>query len=385
MLVERQLASRLKADLDVVPAVGILGPRQVGKSTLARAIAAERPSVFLDLQLPEVRERLREPAAYFREHANKLVVLDEIQRAPELFSVLRPVIDEDRRPGRFVVLGSASPELMRDASESLAGRIFYSELTPLALREVQPVGVSLREHLMIGGYPDPLLRLTGDYRTRWATNYLQTFVTRDLRELGQDADPVEFERLVRMLAHLHGGLLNASQLANSLRVTAPTVTRYLNLLDRAFIIRRLAPYFRNFGKRIVKRPKVYLRDSGLRHAVLRIGSYEELLDRPEAGASWEGYAIEEICRAVQGRAEPYFFRTADGAEIDLLLDYGSKLVAIEVKFSDAPAVTRGLVEAMKSVEPAETYIVTPGAERYVKGRGVEVVGFVDLLNQLTSM
>ena len=382
MLIERHLAARLAADLDVVPAVGILGPRQVGKSTLARALAAERPSVFLDLQLPEVRERLREPAAYLRAHADELVVLDEIQRAPELFSILRPLIDEDRRPGRFVVLGSASPELMRDASESLAGRIFYSELTPLTLPEVRTAGVSLRDHLAVGGYPDPLLRLTGPYRARWATNYLQTFLTRDLRELGHDADPVEFERLVRMLAHLHGGLLNASQLANSLRVSAPTVTRYLNLLDRAFLIRRLAPYFRNFGKRIVRSPKVYLRDSGLRHAILRIGGYDDLLDRPEAGASWEGYALEEICRAVQGHAEPYFYRTADGAEIDLLLDYGDRLVAIEIKFSDAPALGRGLVEAIKSVAPAKTYIVTPGAERHGKRWGVEVVGLEELLGEL---
>ena len=294
-------------------------PRQVGKSTLASAIAKDRKAIKLDLQLAKTRAQLTEPCIFFRTHADKLVVLDEVQRMPELFSILRPLIDENRRPGRFLLLGSASPVLMRGASESLAGRIFYTELSPLSLPEVMQGSISLEEHFTCGGYPEPLLQLSEKGRRRWSSNYLNTFVLRDLAELGINASVRDFERLMSMLAYGHGGVVNASDLSRSLRITAPTVQRYIDILSGAFLIRILSPYTSNLSKRLIKSPKVYWRDSGLRHSLLGIRNYEDLLLNPAIGTSWEGYVIEELCRAAGELAKPYFYRSANGAEIDLIL------------------------------------------------------------------
>ena len=369
--------------LTASPAVGLLGPRQVGKSTLVQAIAAERDGLLVDLQRPQARSLLEDPTAFFGANADRLVVIDEIQRQPELFSALRPIIDDDRRPGRFLITGSASPELMRGANESLAGRIFYAELPPLSLPEVSSHGLALAQHLLTGGYPQPLLQLDADTRGYWYSAYLSTFVTRDLAEFGVRTNTAELERLLSMLAHLHGGLFNASALARSLRITAPTVQRYLDVLEAAFLIRVLRPAHTNAGKRLAKSPRVYWRDSGLRHGLLGIGSYNELLLHPGLGASWEGYAIEEIARALDPRTRLSFYRTHGGAELDLVAELpGGRVLAFELKFSRGASLARGFYAAVADVKPVHAYVVVPEGETVVLREGVTVMALPRLLEEI---
>ena len=383
--IRRCLMSTVEEMLTESPAVGLVGPRQVGKSTLARSLVADRDAVFLDLQLAETRAQLAEPTLFFRANAERLVVIDEVQRMPELFSTLRPLIDEDRRPGRFLLLGSASPALMRGAAESLAGRIFYAELPPLSLPEALGAGYTLADHLVHGGYPQPLLELSDRGRRRWSNNYLTTFITRDLAELGVGTNPQEFERLLALLAHTHGGLFNASELARSLRITAPTVQRYVDLLEQAFLVRVLRPLHGNAGKRLVKRPRVYWRDSGLRHGLLGIRSYNDLLLNPALGASWEGYALEEVCRAAGEFAKPSFYRTAKGAEIDLVLELdGGRRLGFEFKFSTGPALGRGTYSAMDDTGLERLFVVTPETGGFALAETVEVVSLGKLLDKRFS-
>ena len=383
-LLERTAAKSIREDLAYSPAAGILGPRQVGKTTLARTIAAERASTWFDLQRPADARQLAEAFRVLPALADRLVVVDEVQLMPELFGYLRPLIDEDRRPGRFLLLGSASPSLIRDASESLAGRIANSELTPMSLPEVAPAGLTLEDHLVRGGYPEPLLSLPPARRGRWYDSFLRSYVSRDLAELGHAVSESDFTRLISMLAHVHGGLFNASALARSLTVTHETVRRYVDLLERSFLVRRLLPWLPNASKRLVKSPRLYLRDSGLLHHLLGVADFRTLVGHITLGASWEGYAIEEICRAVGDAATPYFYRTAKGAEVDLVLDYRSHLVTVECKFSDAPVLTKGFYNAIEDVKPRRTYIVTPSSARYETEAGVVVIGLRELLAELSG-
>lgn len=367
------------------PAVGLVGPRQVGKSTLAKEVNASRDAVLLDLQLPQSKAALTDPTLFFRENAHRLVIIDEVQREPRLFGQLRPLIDEDRRPGRFLLLGSASPALMREANESLAGRVFYHELTPLSLVQVGLRSVPLSEYLVQGGYPQPLLELSTIGRKRWLANYVTTFLTRDLLELGIQTNTTEFERLIYMLAHLHGGLFNASELARSLRISAPTVQRYLDILSGAFLVRMLQPYYSNLGKRLTKSPRVYWRDSGLRHGLLGIPDYNALLLHPGLGASWEGYAIEEIIRAAGEFARPYFYRSADGAELDLVLTFGGdRRLAFECKFSTGPTLSKGNHNAIADVDPAYTYVVTPETGGFRMKERIEVVSLAEAISRVVD-
>ena len=382
MELRRIVAPAISEDLRYTPAVGIVGPRQVGKTTLARQLVADRPHEWFDLQRPEHRRRLENAELLLPTLADRLVVVDEIQLMPSLFALLRPLIDADRRPGRFLILGSASPELMRGASESLAGRVSYTELAPLGLREVAEAGIGLEEHLVVGGYPEPLLQLPPHRRGPWYNAFVKTYVTRDLQELGRGVAQREFETLIQMLAHANGGIFNSSALARSLTVTHDTVRRYVDLLESSFLLRRLRPYLANSSKRLVKSPRLYLRDSGLLHHLLGIETYVTLTGHIGLGASWEGYVIEEICRVVGERATPYFYRTASGAELDLVLDFRRERWGFEIKFSNAPTLSRGFYSALEDVAPARTYIVTPSALRYVDKSGAVVIGLTDLLEEL---
>ena len=369
----RHLASLLIQSLTESPAVGLLGPRQVGKSTLARGLAAEREATYIDLQSPANRAQFSDPTSFARAHADRLVILDEVQVVPEIFAALRPLIDEDRRNGRFLLLGSAAFRLVRAASESLAGRILYFELTPFSLPEVGGAGVEQGEHLLVGGYPQPLLQLDGPGRQRWADGYVTTFLSRDLAELGIQTNAAEFERLLFMLAHTHGGFLNASELARSLRISSPTVQRYVDILEGAFLLRVLRPYYRDFGKRVTARPRVYWRDSGLRHSLLGVRDYPSLLRNPALGSSWEGYVVEELCRRFDERRNAYFYRTSNGAELDLILELGfGRRLGFEIKFGADPKLTKGNPKAIADVEPDRTYVITSEGERYDLRPGVEV-------------
>lgn len=387
-MIPRRLLPVLHEALAEAPAVGLLGPRQAGKTTLALEVAKGRGSVYLDLESEADRAKLAEPELYLPQHEDKLVILDEIQRTPELFRSLRGLIDAGRRrgrgKGRFLMLGSASIDLLRQSSESLAGRIRYLELGPLDAGEA---GNKRLDALWLrGGFPDSLLADSDAASLRWRIDFIRTYLERDIPQLGPRIPAETLRRFWTMLAHQQGGLLNAAALARALAVDGKTVAAYLDLLVDLLLVRRLAPWHGNVKKRLVKAPKVYVRDSGLAHALLGIGDREALLAHPVAGASWEGLAIESLIAAAPAGTEPYFFRTSAGAEIDLLLKLPGrrKPWAIEVKRGLAPKLERGFHLACEDVRPDRRLVVYSGTERFPLAEGVEALSLVDLCAELSS-
>ncbi len=387
-MIPRRLATALKAALAEAPAVALLGPRQVGKTTLALALAAERPTVYLDLEAEPDRAKLAEPQLYLAQHADKLVILDEVQRAPQLFLSLRGLIDAGRRrgqgKGRFLVLGSASIDLLRQSSESLAGRIRLLELAPLDAGEV---GAERVDALWLrGGFPESLLAASDAASLRWRTDFIRTYLERDIPQLGPRIPAETLRRLWTMLAHSQGGLLNAAALARALAIDGKTVASYLDLLVDLLLVRRLAPWHGNVGKRLVKSPKVYVRDSGLVHALLGLGDREALLAHPVAGASWEALAIESLIAAAPAGTQAHFFRTAAGAEIDLLLQRPGERQpwAIEIKRGLAPKLERGFHLGCDVVRPARRRVVYGGTERFPIADGIDAVSLVGLCAELAA-
>lgn len=380
----RSLESSLRKDLTEVPVVALLGPRQCGKTTLARTLVANfGDAVYLDLERPSDLRKLSDPEAYLGPFSGRLVVLDEIQRVPNLFPVLRSLVDDNRRPGRFLLLGSASRDLLRQTSESLAGRIRYRELTPFTLPEVSQEKVPLEKHWLRGGFPESLLSRDDESSVRWRQDFLRTFLERDVPSFGVEVRLPLFERFVRMLAHLHGQILNWSRLAESAAVSVPTAKHYVELLEKSFLVRLLAPHETNMGKRLVKSPKILWRDTGLVHALLEIETFDELQGHPVIGASWEGYAMEEILRAVP-RAVPTFYRTQSGTELDLLLVQGKRRLVVEFKRSSAPDPTRGFWQGLEDLGNPEARIVAPVREGWPLRKGTRVVSLSELLNELEA-
>ena len=373
---KRDLEPILHASLRRFPVVALVGPRQVGKTTLAKTVARKFDgAVYLDLERPSDAARLSDPELYLEPLAKRLVILDEIQRRPELFPVLRSLVDAKRANGRFLILGSASPDLSRQSSESLAGRIVYHELAPFSAHETV---TGTREKQMAlwnrGGFPGAFLAPSNARSLAWREAFIDTHLQRDLPALGVRIPATAMRRFWEMLAHFHGQLWNASKIAASLGVTAPTTKHYLDTLEDTFMIRQLPPFAGNLKKRLVKSPKIYLRDSGLLHALLRIGSIDELLGHPIAGASWEGWVIEQALAASGTNTGASFFRTAAGAEIDLVLEKPrGKRIAIEIKLSTAPKPSRGFWTGIADLKPSEAYVVYPGKERYPLGHGVEAL------------
>jgi predicted AAA+ superfamily ATPase len=378
------------------PAVVLLGPRQVGKTTLARQIAATHPSaICLDLQLAGDREKLTEGSGFLQAHRDKLLVLDEVQYVPEVFAQLRPEIDALRRPGRFLLLGSASGRLMQQSSESLAGRASYLELTPLQVGEVMQAGEgasadlpTLQKLWLRGGFPVSYTAPTDALSFAWRTDFISTFLNRDMRELGVNVPAQTLHRFWRMTAHLHGSLFNATHLAASLGgISHTTVGRYLDALVDTMMLRRLEPHFVNIGKRLVKSPKVYVRDSGLLHALLNAPDVNNLIGQPMAGPSWEGFIVEQICSLLPKGADVGFYRTAAGAEMDVVVDLGSKKIGFEIKFSTAPTVTRGFWQAYQDIGLDHAYVVAPVSQAWPlksdQGYNVEVITPAQLAWALT--
>lgn len=351
-------------------------PGQVGKTTLAHAVARRvGRAAYLDLERPSDAARLTDPELYLEPLADRLVIIDKIQRHPELFPALRSLVDAKRRNGRFLALGSASPDLARQASESLAGRIVYHELAPFTLHEFGTRGRDSRMTLWNrGGFPGSLLAGSDSQSFEWREAFIETHLQRDLPALGVRIPAAALRRFWEMLAHFHGQLWNASKIAASLGVTAPTAKHYLDTLQDTFMVRQLPPFAANIRKQLVKSPKIYLRDSGLLHALLRIGAVDELLGHPIAGASWEGWVIEQALAAIGGRAGAYFFRTAAGAEIDPVLERSrGRRLAFEIKLASAPTPSRGFRSGISDLKPGAAYVVYPGKERYALGRGVEAL------------
>jgi len=379
-MIDRQLKALVLKRLAQFPCVALLGPRQVGKTTLARAIADELPgqAIYLDLENPAHRRRLDDPAAYLGAHDDKLVVLDEIHRAPALFEVLRGQIDERRRMGRpaghFLILGSAALDLLKQASESLAGRILPIEMWPLLPQEVGGQGLGALDRVWVrGGFPGSFLAPDEEASFTWRRAFLRSYLERDIPQFGVRVPAETLERFWTMLAHGQGGLLNAQRLAASLGVTWHTAAHYLDLMVDLLLVRRLQPWAANTGKRLVKSPKVYVRDSGLLHTLLGLPTLDDVLGHPVAGPSWEGHAIEAILAAAPASARAYHYRSAVGHEIDLVLEFSaSRRWALAFKKSSAPHVEKGFHIACEALRAERRFLVYPGAEAWPASGGVEV-------------
>jgi predicted AAA+ superfamily ATPase len=391
-MIDRRIESTLRHRLSsVVPAAVLLGPRQVGKTTLARRVADSWPTgaVYLDMERPADRRRLDDADTYLRAQAPKLVVIDEIHRVPELFAILRGVIDDRRaqgqRFGHFLLLGSASLDLMQQSSESLAGRVTCLDMNPVDGPEAAAAGIEPDALWCRGGFPDSLLAQDDRGSYEWRLDFIRSYLERDVPMFAPRMPSQTLSRLWTMLAHLQGGLLNASQLAASLGVASPTVGRYIDLLADLQLVRRLQPWSANVGKRLVKTPKVYVRDSGIAHALLGLGDLDAVLGHPVVGGSYEGFVLETLIGALPPNVSPHFYRTSDGSEIDLLLVQGERpIMAIEVKRSTAPAISRGFGLACDDLNVEQRWAVYPGTERFAVRRGAQAVGLVELAQRLAQ-
>ena len=387
MLVRKTQESVLQA-LSRQASVALIGPRQVGKTTLALEIGKQLNALYLDLEAIEERDKLSNPSVFLSAYQDRLVILDEIHRVPDVFLTLRGLIDQGRRQGqrngRFLLLGSASLDLMRQSGESLAGRISYIDMTPLSVLEVP---INAIEALWIrGGFPDSFLAQDDRQSLDWRKDLLRTYLERDVPMFGSRIPAETLRRFWTMLAHNQGALHNASRLAAGLEVSSQTVGRYTDLLVDLLLVRRLQPYHANVGKRLVKSPKVYIRDSGLLHALLNIAMRDALLGHPVVGASWEGFVIENLINAAPALTVPGFYRTSGGAEIDLLLELpGGERWAIEIKRSRAAKPARGFYEACEDLKPARRFVVYGGLERYPIGADVEVIGLRELAEILSQL
>ena len=369
--VRRAAEEALGSALARSPAVCILGPRQCGKSTLAREFLKNSPStVHLDLQDRKDVNKLNEPELFLEQHRDDLVCLDEIQRLPDFFSVLRAEIDRDRRPGRFLILGSASRDLIRQSNESLAGRIAYVDLTPFLFAEVKDVA-NLQTLWVRGGFPDSLLAATEEDSVLWRRDFVRTFLERDIPVLGLTIPSPVMERLWRLLAHYHGQTINYSKLAAAADICVSSLKKYLAILDQTYMIRLLPHCEVNLKKRLIKSPKVFIRDSGVLHSLLDIDSYDELLGNPAVGPSWEGVGMENVIQAMPDW-RPSFLRTSNGAEVDLVMERGQKRQMFEFKASKAPKPSRGFFELVRELAPEHAFIVAPVDESYDHARDIRV-------------
>ena len=389
-MIPRRAFPAVQAALSRQAAVALVGPRQVGKTTLAHTIAAATPSVYLDLEATEDRAKLADPVLFLSNYEDNLVVLDEIQRVPELFPTLRGVIDRGRRHGRktsrFLILGSASMDLLKQSSESLAGRIAYVEMGPLNVLETAATHPDTNTLWIRGGFPESYLACNDHNSLEWRKDFIRTYLERDVPLLGPRVPAETLERLWTMLAHEQAALLNASRLATALMISAQTVTRYIDLLVDLLLVRRLRPFHGNVGKRLVKSPKVFVRDSGIVHALLGIADHNALSGHPVVGASWEGFVIENLIAAAPARTIPSFYRTAAGAEIDLILEIpGHGMWALEIKRSLSAKPEKGFYLACEDLKPQHRFLVNSGNERYPINPGFDAIGLTDMARLLAAL
>ena len=383
----RRLLPRLTEELQHAPAVALLGPRQSGKTTLALEVAKTLPSIYLDLESERDRAKLAQAELYLTDHLDKLVILDEVHRAPGLFPVLRGLIDQARRNGKragqYLLLGSASLDLLQQAGETLAGRIAYLELGPL---DVLEIGAQAPDTLWLrGGFPESLTAPSDARSLRWRQNFIRSYLERDVPQFGPRIAADTLRRFWTMLAHHQSGLLNMTQLARNMGVDVKTIQSYIDLLCSLLLVRRLPPWHSNIGKRLVKTPKIYLRDSGLVHALLDIERKETLLSHPVLGASWEGFCIENLLCCAPANVQGYFYRTSAGAEIDLLLVWpGGELWAIEIKRSLTPKLERGFHIACEDLAPSRKMVVYPGQETFPLHADIQAVPLAALCLEVAT-
>ncbi len=384
-MIKRIITLQYLVSLEDFPVTGIVGPRQVGKTTLVKQYLSAQNMRYLDLERSSDLAKLRDPELFLSQYIDQTIILDEIQHLPELFPLLRSLVDEHRHPGRFVILGSASPTLLRQSSESLAGRINYLEMHPFSLLEVKNE-LSWQGLWLYGGFPEPTLSTKPTFAQAWYRNFVQSYVQRDLPQYGLPAKPTVTQQLLRMIASAHGNVLNYSTYAKSLGLTVPTIKTYLSFLSNAFLISLVSPWHINIKKRLVKSPKIYLRDSGMHHYLLGISSLDGLLGHVLLGNSWEGFVIHQIASLLRSDDELYYYRTQDGAEIDLLVRRNDQwLVAAEIKFTSTPSLRKGTYIAMQDLGISKLYVIVPDAERYPLNEKVEVIGLQQCLQEIIQL
>jgi len=378
-MIPRLEEKNLRENLSFFPVIGILGARQVGKTTLAKTLIETDEIIYIDLELNSDLRKLDDAETYLRSHQNKCIVIDEVQRMPSLFPLIRALVDEDRRPRRFVILGSSSPELIRDSSESLAGRIAYTILSPFNIVEVKGKE-ELRDHWFGGGYPSVITSASRKMASRWLTNYIKNISDRDLTERGITIPTPRTMILLRMLAYLNGSPINYNQLAKKMDMSHTTISRYISILCGSYFIRLLEPYFINNGKRLVKSPKMYFVDSGLHHHLSGIRSLESLYGSKLIGNSWEGYVINQIISILPEDWSTYYYRTHAGAECDLILiTETGEMWCIEIKYNNAPKLSRGFFSSLDDIKPAKSFVITPDSETYSKKNGTVVTSLIHFL------
>ncbi len=385
-MIKRQIQSELQFQLDNNAAVALLGPRQVGKTTAALEIAKTPPAIYLDLESPEDIPKLNDPLSFFEFHKDKLIILDEIQRVPNLFTTLRGVIDKRRRDGQkhsqFLLLGSASMDLLKQASESLAGRIHYIEMNGINLMEYTQ-GQSDQTLHFRGGFPESLLASSDKASNQWRENFIRTYLERDIPQLGFRIPAMRLRRLWTMLAHLQGETINMASLATNLEVDAKTISYYIDILTDLLLVRRLAPWHNNTKKRLIKSPRIYIRDSGLLHSLLNISSYDSLLAHPILGKSWEAYVIENIFSVLPNNAQAYFYRTSSGTEIDIILKLAdAEIWAIEIKKNRAPSIKKTFHQACEDIKATRKFVVYGGSDNFFINQDTQVISLLKLMQIL---
>ncbi len=383
-MIQRVIQKEIISLMRQFPAVTILGARQVGKTTLARQIAAlqKKPTLYLDLENPLDLRKLEDPYTFLTENKNKCIIIDEVQIIPSLFSVLRSVIDADRRNNKFILLGSASPQLVKGVSESLAGRTVYKELAPLNLLELPPK-INRNKHWLRGGFPSALLARSENAAFGWTGGFIRSYAERDLSSLfGVDLTNHIIRRMLSMLAHVNGNVWNAEMIARSLGVSAPTVNRYLDFLEGAFLIHRLPAFHINTRKRLVKAPKIYIRDSGLLHTISGVTNMNALRGHPVVGSSWEGYVAEQVKQLKPAGLDMYYYRTQAGAEYDIVLAKGiHPVAAIEVKLNNAPVISRGNFQSIDDLKTKKNFVIVPDAEDYKTKAGIQICSIRSFLQK----
>lgn len=393
-MIDRRLEQKIVQVLKRSPSVALLGPRQVGKTTLAFRISENTPAMYLDLEDRLDLQKVKDIQLFHAENREKLIILDEIQRLPEVFVPLRSIIDKERRKGnkagQFLFLGSASLELLRQSGESLAGRIAYLELFPIDILEYTqgtsvPDTSKVNELWLRGGFPESLLAATQEDSLGWRRDFIRTYLERDIPQLGPRIPAETLERFWTMLAHNQGVPLNAAQMARSLEVSGVTVGRYLDLMVDLLLVRRLKPWTKNIGKRLVRSPKVYVRDSGMTHALLYIATVNDLLGHPVVGGSWEGFVIENIMAVAPSSVQPYYYRTSGGAEVDLVLEFGGKeRWAIEIKRSSSPSLSRGFHQGCEDLQASRKFVLYSGQDSFAMTKDVRAISLYDLMREVEN-
>ncbi len=384
-MIIRRLQENIQKALQRSPTVAFLGPRQVGKTTIALNIADTSPSIYIDLESSLDLEKVKDIVSFHRDNSNKLIVLDEIQRLPEVFAPLRSIVDQERRKGnkagQFLFLGSASIELLKQSSESLAGRIAYIELYPIDVLEFAKNDIDLLNLLWLrGGFPESLLASTDNESLLWRRDFIKTYLERDIPQLGPRIPAETLERFWTMLSHNQGTVLNATLLGRNLELSGVTINRYLDLMCDLMLVRRIKPWTFNIGKRLVRSPKIYVRDSGITHALLNIENYTSLLGHPVVGGSWEGFVIENILAVLNPGVQAFYYRTVGGAEIDFILEFPDrKLWAIEIKRSATPSVKKGFYIACEDIQPEKRWVVYGGKDQFSMGAGITAISLFGIM------